>query len=186
VRERRRDLGAVALVLAAVLAVLALLRPVSRTTTSDLRGTAISDSGWFGDLVTIDSGGVSTVVSAAVPAFGWAVLGGVLLLAAAGVQRWRTGSASATTSAAAGWMMATGVLVALHTAARAQRVQDILGGVVAGELTLVASAGPWLLVASGGVAALGAAAPPREAWVRRSRAQTPPVVQWSSAPERQR
>jgi len=178
VRGSRRDLGAVALVLAAVLAVLALLRPVSRTTTSDLRGTAISDSGWFGDLVTIESGGVSTVVSAAVPAFGWAVLGGVLLLAAAGVQRWRTGSAS--------WLMATGVLVALHTAARAQHVQDILGGVVAGELTLVASAGPWLLVASGGVAALGAAAPPREAWVRRSRAQTPPVVQWSSAPERQR
>ena len=178
---RRRDLGTGALVLAVALGLLALAGPVATTrfTNGAGRGTATSD--WFGSLVSTDGAGVPTVTAGANPAFGWAVLVGMALLLAAGVRRLRTGRAPSLTMLAAGWLIATGVLVALHTAARAERLRDVLARVVPGQVELTGSAGPWLLVAAGMVAGAAALAPRRAR--RPPRVPPPPLAVWESPAE---
>jgi hypothetical protein len=172
----RRDLGTGAIVLAAVLALLALASPVATTRSADGTGSATATSGWFGDLVSTDGTGARTVSAGAVPAFGWVVLAGVVLLGVAVALRLRVGRSPATAVLAAGWLVATGVLVVLHTAARAARLRDVLIEVVPGQVVLTGSAGPWLLVASGVLAAVAALAPRRTP--RPARVPPPPLAVW--------
>lgn len=175
---RRRDLGTGALVLAAALNLLALAGPVATTRFTNGAGRGIATSDWFGSLVSTGGAGVLTVTAGANPAFGWAVLVGMALLAAAGVRRLQTGRAPALTLLAAGWLIATGVLVTLHTAARAERLRDVLARVVPGQVELTGSAGPWLLVAAGLLAAAAALAPRRAR--RPPRLPPPPLIGWGS------
>ena len=176
----RRDLGTAALVLAGVLALLALAGPVATTRSTDGTGSATATSGWFGDLVSTDGTGTRTVTSGAVPAFGWAVVAGTALLVVAVVLRLRSGRAPAAAVLAAGWLAASGVLVGLHTAARAARLRDVLAQVVPGEVGLSGSSGPWLLVAAGVVSAVAALAPPRAARARR--VPPAPLTVWQPVP----
>lgn len=170
------DLGSGALVLAVSLDLLALAGPVATTRSTNGTGTGTATSGWFGSLVGTDGAGVRTATAGAVPAFGWAALAGVALLLAAGVLRLRTGRAPTLTVLAAGWLVATGVLVALHTAARAERLRDVLARVVPGQVGLTGSAGPWLLMAAGVVAGAAALAPRRTR--RPPRVPPPPLAVW--------
>lgn len=172
----RRDLGTGAIVLAAVLVLLALASPVATTRSTDGTGSATATSGWFGDLVSTDGTGARTVSAGAVPAFGWVLLAGVVLLGVAVALRLRVGRSPATAVLAAGWLVATGVLVVLHTAARAARLRDVLVEVVPGRVVLTGSAGPWLLVASGVLAAVAALAPRRTP--RPTRVPPPPLALW--------
>lgn len=174
---RRSDLGTAALVVSAVLALLALVGPVATTRSTDGAGRATTTSGWFGDLVSTDGAGTRTVTAGAVPAFGWGVLAGVALLVVAVVLRLRAGRAPATAVLAAGWLAASGVLVVLHTAARAARLRDVLAQVVPGQVSLTGSGGPWLLVAAGAVAAGAAVAPRRTRRPRRT--PVPPLSVWT-------
>jgi hypothetical protein len=172
----RRDLGSGGIVLAAVLALLALASPVATTRSTDGTGSATATSGWFGDLVSTDGAGARTVSAGAVPAFGWVVVAGVVLLGVALALRLSAGRSAATAVLAAGWLAATGVLVVLHTAARAARLRDVLTEVVPGQVALTGSAGPWLLVASGALAAVAALAPRRTS--RPARVAPPPLAVW--------
>ena len=181
---RRRDLGTGTLVLAVALGLLALAGPVATTRFTDGTGRGTATSGWFGSLVSTDGAGVPTVTAGATPAFGWAALVGVALLLGAGVLRLRTGRAPSLTMVAAGWLIATGVLVALHTAARAERLRDVLARVVPGQVELTGSAAPWLLVAAGVAAGAAALAPRRPR--RPPRVPPPPLAVWESRAEDQR
>ena len=181
---RRRDLGTGALVLAVALALLALAGPVATTRFTNGAGRGTTTSDWFGSLVSTDGAGVPTATAGASPAFGWAALVGMALLLAAGVRRLRTGRAPSLTMLAAAWLIATGVLVAVHTAARAERLRDVLARVVPGQLELTGSAGPWLLVAAGMVAGAAALAP--HCARRPPRVPPPPLAVWESPAESQR
>lgn len=181
---RRRDLGTGGLVLAVALDLVALAGPVATTRFTNGAGRGTTTSDWFGSLVSTNGAGAPTVTAGANPAFGWAALLGMALLLAAGVRRRRTGRAPSLTMVAAGWLIATGVLVALHTAARAERLRDVLARVVPGQVELTGSAGPWLLVAAGMVAGVAALAPRRAR--RPPRVPPPPLAVWESPAQDQR
>jgi len=181
VQPGRRDLGSVALAAAAVLALLALSRPVSRTTVIDQRGVAIVESGWFGDLVLVDPVGTRSPLPGSAVAYGVGVVLGVVLglvlVAVAGVLRWRSRSSPGWSWVAAGWLITTGVLVLADTAARLDRARVILAPAVAGELTVTATSGPWLVLAAGVLAA--AAARSRERRPRPARVEAPVLTEWT-------
>ncbi len=175
----RRDLGSVALVAVAVLALLALSRPVSRTTVTDQRGVAIVESGWFGDLVLVDPAGTRSPLPGSAVAFGVGVVLGLVLAAVAGVLRWRSRSSPGWSWVTAGWLITTGVLVLADTAARMDRARVILAPAVAGELTVTATTGPWLVLAAGVLAAASAAARSRERRPRPARIEAPMLTEWT-------
>jgi len=178
VQPGRRDLASVALIAAAVLALLALSRPVSRTTVTDQRGVAI---GWFGDLVLVDPAGTRSPLPGSAVAFGVGVVLGLVLVAAAGVLRWRSRSSPGLSLVTAVWLIATGVLVLAHTAARLDRARVVLAPAVAGELTVTATSGPWLVLAAGVLAAASAAARSRERRPRPARVEAPALTEWTPA-----
>ncbi|MEO6880251.1 MAG: hypothetical protein ABI181_04770 [Mycobacteriaceae bacterium] len=163
----RRDLGSGALVVAMVLTVLALIQPVATTTVRIRSVISTSSSGWFGALTSTGS----------TPAFGWAVVAGVVALAAATLLRWRRNASPVLAVAAGAWLLATGALILAHTASRAQRVRDVLDAVVPAQVSLHPSAAPWLLVVGGTLGVAAAFAPARQVGVTPSRAE-PGVVSW--------
>lgn len=173
----RRDLGSAAFVVALVLTLLALAQPVATTTVRARSGSSSSSSGWFGT-VTSTVTATATRNTVSTPAFGWAVVVGVVALAAAVALRWRRRSCPAMAVAAGSWLLATGGLVVAHTASRAQRVRDVLDAVVPAQVSLHPSAAPWLLVAAGTLAVVAAFAPARPGRVVPARPE-PGLVPWA-------
>lgn len=175
--HRRRDLGSAALVVSLSLTLLALAQPVATTTVRARSGSSASSSGWFGS-VTSTVGGVTTQSAGTAPPFGWAVGVGVVALAAAALLRWRRGGAPILCIGAGAWLLTTGALVLLHTAARVHRVRDVLDPVVPAQVTLHPSAAPWLIIAAGALAVAAAFTPARRAPVVAPRPE-PGLVTWT-------
>lgn len=180
----RRDLGSATLVVALVLTLLALAQPVATTTVRARSGSSSSSSGWFGTL-TSTVAATTTRSTGSPPAFGWAVVAGVVALAAAVALRWRRRSSPVLAVAAGSWLLATGALVIAHTASRTQRVRDVLDEVVPAQVSLHPSAAPWLLVAAGALGVVAAFAPARPERAVPARTE-PGLVAWAPIEPRAR
>lgn len=177
----RRDLGTTALAVAVLLPLLALVQPLRVLTATSATGTPAGTStvGWFG---AVHVAGAASSSPGSAPALGWAVLGGVVLLALAVLVRLRVGSARGPALGGGTWLLATGALVLLDGRAREARVAEVLAGLVPGEVVLRPSASPWLVVVAGALALLAVAARPRDTGPRARRSPAPGVVEWTPVP----